>query len=178
MSSPVVPEKRLSVWGVLARADENRITRFIDVVAKRYGTPTFRPHVTLVSDVKREETEARDVLRAVASVTPRIVVGLHSVTHSSRMFRAVVLECGHGDEALKDMRDVLSRDLAVRSPNPFLPHVSVAYGSFNEAQRRAMALEAEEQLLSPITIASLDLVDTGGDDVSAWSSPWPDFALQ
>jgi len=178
MPTPVAPRKRLSVWGLLARVDEERIALLIDTVAQRFCTPTFRPHITLVSDVKGGEAEARDAVRIVAGVTPRITLGVQSVTHSSQVFRAVVLECGHGDEALQRLRDVLARDLIVRDQKPFRPHVSVVYGLLGEEERRAVAIGAEEQVGQTITIASLSLVDTGSDDAGAWSSPFRDFALR
>jgi 2'-5' RNA ligase len=178
MSSSRVPDQRTSVWGVLARADEERLTTLISRIARKYGVAAFRPHITLVSGVTRDAMEARSIMTTMASATPQFALRFTSVTHSSSPFRAVVLECEPDCEALNHLREALIAAFGVRSTTPFRPHLSVVYGSLSETYRRDVAFEVKGQLNRPVTIASLALVDTGGEDANTWTAVPCEFTLQ
>ncbi|MFI5035096.1 MAG: 2'-5' RNA ligase family protein [Acidimicrobiales bacterium] len=163
-------DPRLSVWGGLAPADEERLATLIATIAARYGTPTFRPHVTLVGDAGCSSTDIGAKMASIARARAPVTVGLTSVTHSARQFRAVVLECDWGCAELAHLHEALAASLAIPRTRPWRPHVSVVYGELDVVTRREIVGWAEEQLSAPITLSFLALVETTGRDASTWTT--------
>ena len=125
-----------SIWLLPAAADEALLQTEIDELALRFGTPRFRPHLTLVEDMNRSVDE-------LAPLATGIGFGIAA-------FDAPVREIAAGDlhfrsfYALFDnagpLRELKKRAIAAIAPgtlDEFMPHISLLYGVADGPQKRA-----------------------------------------
>ncbi len=149
---------------MLEPEEERRVTELIARLAHRFDTARFPPHVTLVSDVGPVTDALIDEVRRVATSYGPIRARVTSVSHSPQRFRAVVIEIDDGD--LTRLHDELGR--MAPDQRVFRPHVSLLYGRVEEPARRAVVDELATWTPRAITLGSLCVVDTSGDDTDAW----------
>jgi 2'-5' RNA ligase len=130
----------LSLWLVPTAEDEGRYTALIGRLARRYGTPRFHPHLTLLGGVGHGD-DALDAAERIAAEVPPFHIALTRVVTRPEYFRAVVVEAAPSLDLLYVhhlARHALDR---LEDPAPFEPHLSLLYGHFHADVRRQLVAE-------------------------------------
>jgi 2'-5' RNA ligase len=164
-------EPTTSLWLVPAEPDRAELRAHIDELALQQGTPTFEPHVTLVSGVVDHATVLAAVERIAADRAPLDVVA-GATSHGPERFRAVVVELD--DARLHDLAAALAGELGIPfDADELRPHVSLLYASGLAHGVRA-AIAAEHDVAGRTfrfdTLAA-SVPGTEIDDVSRWQLP-------
>ena len=158
------------MWLVPARPERDVLQQRIDGLAAELGTPSFAPHVTLVSGVV-DDARAAAALAAVAARQGPLALQAGVTAHGPARFKAlyVVLD----DERIGDLAADLAVELGVDHDRAALaPHVSLAYvEDLPEATRAELAARHDTRGAS-WRFDTLAASRPGGDpdDVARWST--------
>jgi hypothetical protein len=155
-----------SVWLMPVIEDLAMLTGIVDGLAEQFGSPRFQPHLTLVEDMERPAEELASLVAKVAAGVP--------------VFSAPVLEIGMSDlyfrsfyarfEARDHLLDLKKRAIAASAIEDFMPHISLAYGLADNAEK-AEACGRIAQFLRgrPIHFSSVAVVSSGKEiPISDW----------
>jgi 2'-5' RNA ligase len=131
------------------------LVQLIAALGRRFGTPSFEPHVTLLGGVGggEEEVLRRGALLA-ASLRP-LTIRLTALGSSDEYFRCVVLEADRSPDLLA-AHERASDELGVRDRPPFFPHLSLVYGRLS-AKDTSRAREALRSLALPLAFEAQHL---------------------
>lgn len=151
----------VSLWLVPEGEVHGRLAALIDDLARRLGTPSFAPHVTLVGGILDAEPEvlarAADLARALAPVA----IFLEGIDGSDDYFRCLFVRAG-ATEALRAAHGRAGRSFAHAGTSPFRPHVSLVYGKLPPAQKQRLAEELAGSLPPDFLATGLEVVRTQG----------------
>ena len=156
----------LSVWLIPGGAPGARLRETIAGLAARLGTQPFDPHVTLLAGLSRPETEAREACRRFASATVPLRASVTGGSHGDEFFRCIFLEIQRSPELIEAHSRLRRLFGAEERVGPFLPHVSLVYGSLDAAARRLLVAELDAGS-SILPLARVELVRTQGP-VERW----------
>ena len=116
---------RTSLWLVPAPPVRDALQQRIDGLAAALGTPTFGPHVTLVSGVVDDEHIAA-ALADVAARREPLEVTAGSTAHGPERFKAVYVLLD--DDRIRDLAGELAAALRMPfDPADLAPHLSLVY---------------------------------------------------
>jgi 2'-5' RNA ligase len=150
---------QLFVWLVPAAEDAAALQKQIERGASSLGSPTFPPHVTMCSE------PAVTKLAAVGSLSELpLSIKFTALRFGKDYFHGCYLEAAD-DAPLRALQARCVATLGGTVPGEYPPHLSIAYGVLNEAQRAAAVQLG--QLPQKITFARLELWASDGP-VSSW----------
>jgi 2'-5' RNA ligase len=165
------PKPEYMLWLVPEGDDLDRLQALVRSLAKRLGTPTLVPHVTigLISGLSLSEIRRRT--RELASRSgPLLEVRLERFSESGLFFKCVVLDAERSEGLLgfhKRFTEAFSGHVAVGlnrdSASEFRPHLSLVYGDLDAARRRDIirGLPASE-LVRTLRFESVAIVEVDG----------------
>jgi 2'-5' RNA ligase len=117
-----------SLWIVPEGEAHRRLSGLIRSLARRFGGPTFAPHVTLLAGVRAGEADVvarAERLWRAATALPLVLTGPQT---GDTYFRALYLRVEPDAELLALHRS--ARDaFAPRDDPPYAPHLSLVYGA-------------------------------------------------
>jgi putative hydrolase of the HAD superfamily len=150
---------QLFVWLVPAAEDAATLQKQIERGASSWDSPPFPPHVTMCSE------PAVTKLAAVGSLSELpLSITFTALRFGKDYFHGCYLEAAH-DAPLRELQARCVATLGGTVPGKYPPHLSLAYGVLNEAQRGA-ALRLT-QLPQKVTFDRLELWTSDGP-VSSW----------
>lgn len=151
----------LSPSGVL----EAMLRSLIERYATELGTPSFAPHVTLLTGWADDAPPDR-ITGLLSGLTPLELV-VREATSSADYFRCVVLEL-ELTGALQALRERARSLAGATGTDDFHPHLSLVYGNLPSTNRERVRAEVARSLPSTIRVDRLDVVSTRGP-VEQWS---------
>lgn len=173
MSAQPMRGRGLSLWWLPPPALANRLHGVIDALAIRLGTPAFAPHVTVEGGLSGHPEE---LVRAIegapaARVSPELrQVGIGTDEPWNQLLYLEIERTTAVGRARVDVCTALGRTV---TPTGYRPHLSLAYGVLDAAQRRAMC-GTLKLALPPFHPVALALVDTRGEVSDWWEvQRWP-----
>ena len=151
----------VSLWLVPEGEAHGRLAMLLDDLARRLGTPSFAPHVTLLGGIRDAEQEvlarAADLARELAPLT----VFLEGIGGTDDYFRCLFVRAGE-TEPLLAAHARAGHALGRTETAPFRPHLSLVYGHLAAAERDRLASELVGSLPSQFSATRLDVVRTEG----------------
>jgi hypothetical protein len=151
---------KLSVWLVPIARDDSMLQRYVERLAAALGSPAFPPHVTMCSD------PAVTTLTAVGPAADlRLSLGLDALSFGDDYFHGCYLTASDHAPASR-LQQRCAATLGAKVPENYPPHLSLAYGVFDDTQR-ATAQALVTDLPVHVTFDRLELWATDGP-VSSW----------
>lgn len=152
-----------------------QLTAAIASLAGEYGTPAFRPHVTLLGAFEATAEAACALVHEVASQLQPFEVGWGSVRTGVSYYQAVFLACERSAELLAahERASVLH---AGPGPCDFMPHLSLMYTDADAGARTEVAAALQRrwpELGSGAFVAHgvrLMETDPGDTSMASWRS--------
>ena len=114
-------------------------------LARRYDTPAFDPHVTLLSGMQLSEEEARLQLSGLATALGPVPIRLTVTSWGREYYHCVFAEVDR-DERLIAARDRARTLFDVETQAPYRPHLSLVYGDIGLGLRQRVANELGSSL--------------------------------
>ena len=159
-----------SVWLVPAEPDRAELRLHLDQLAVEHSTPSFEPHITLVSAVVGHDEVLAAIERVAASTAPlEMVAG--PTAHGPDRFKAVFVEIGD----IRVHALALAFEKALGLPpgaDSFRPHLSLLYAAdLAPATRDSIAAAHSWQgrvLRFDTLVASAP--GAGIDDIARWQT--------
>ena len=156
----------ISIWLVPEGEAEERFGRLIDELSRRWGTPAFPPHVTLLAGLPDDEAAAAGGLRDLARDIPPFPVRLAGVDGRDEYFRRLFVRAEPTPDLLAAHARAATR--FGRTPDPgFLPHLSLLYGRLSGDEVAALRSSLAGRAAGMFEAAHLHAWRTEGP-VPAW----------
>jgi 2'-5' RNA ligase len=156
-----------SLWLVPEEPARARLATWIDRLAARLGTPSFPPHVTLLSGLDAPETEVLAACPELAGSLSPLSIRLDGVEGAEAHFRCLYVRA-EADDALKAAHARAARQFG-REPDPsFDPHLSLVYGTLAPDVKAGLARELERSIRRSIDVRRLHVWRTEGA-IDAWA---------
>ena len=152
---------RYSLWLIPEGEHARQFADIIAQLSKRFGTPTFDPHVTLLGGLLGPEKElVTRISQITRSMRP---IEIHTSTlHSQEdYFRQFFVQV-HKSRPLMETRARLKVLAGGRRERPYSPHISFMYGSVPYQDREALLMEMGGELVTEFQTKTLHVVDTSG----------------
>lgn len=143
-----------------------RLQERIKKLSKKYGTPLFEPHITLLGGLKASETELLSLTNTLASSLKPFEVLLTKTGYTDRFYQSLFLYVKKSN-TLMSARSLACRLFDCSESKKYVPHVSLLYGdiSRNEKERILNIIGREHYLSCPVK--SLALIKSDGTP-EAW----------
>ena len=151
----------VSLWLVPEGPEAQATTALIGELSARFGTPSFLPHVTLLGGLAVDAATAVERARALASTLRDFSVRFEGLEHSADYFRALIVRVAP-DLPVLDARRRAQMAFPSEPVGPFVPHLSLLYGSLPVETRRHLAAEVRESAPEAMVLSRLDVVATEG----------------
>lgn len=151
-----------ALWALPDSGSSQRLQEIIDMLAQRYNTPSFVPHITIAHML--EGTEALLLAHCV-----RLASEMHSFSWTldkceigDDVYRSVYFT-GSRFERLYDCHTQALTHLGLTDEKPFFPHCSMLYGSLEQAEKEHIRKELELLLPMSLSVTALALWSVCGE---------------
>jgi len=161
---PRPSQDKFALWLVPGGEAGRSLEALILRLAGRYGTPPFKPHVTLMGGLRGPRDTVLAWASRLASALSPFDLGLDGLAHTGEYYRCLFFRVKESAEVMG--ANALAREAFGREGDlPFMPHLSLMYGELppsvrEEALREAARLSGEGPAFR---VSSLFLVSTSGE---------------
>ncbi len=149
---------RASVWIMPTGPALETIAKAARTVRQRAGGPDIHPHLTLLKGIETTRENAELKLKRLASRLRPFTVRLGRIAGQQEYFRCLYATASMTTELAAAQRTA-HEVFEMYPPEPFEPHVSLLYGSLDEAQQKALAEEAGGSVIASFEVNSIHLVN-------------------
>ncbi|MGO4387645.1 2'-5' RNA ligase family protein [Microvirga sp. 2YAF29] len=116
-----------SIWLMPPADQEEAFSTIARDLAKRFGSPVFQPHLTLVEDMPRSCEELKPLAEQVASGIAPFEAPVETVEESELYYRSFYARFPVTVQ-LRMLKERAVDLFKVGSVEAFMPHISLAYG--------------------------------------------------
>lgn len=116
-----------SIWLMPPSDQEEAFGAIVRDLAKRFGSPVFQPHLTLVEDMPRSCEELKPLVELVAEGMASFEAPIETVEESELYYRSFYARFPVTPE-LRALKERAVDLFKVGSVETFMPHISLAYG--------------------------------------------------
>lgn len=132
---------RVAVWIPPSGDAIDAINKLMRKARETFDGPVFKPHLTLLSGIETTTADAQAKLRKLALAVPPVTIELGRIDWREEYFRALFIAATPNPE-LAVAKAAAHEIFEMNPPEPFEPHVSLAYGKLDEAAREAFVQSA------------------------------------
>ena len=151
-----------SLWLVPEDSETSRrLAELIDSLARRFGTPRFDPHLTLLGGL---DAPAGDVIarsQSLAATIPPLELRVLRVEGTEEYFRCVFAAVEDTRELIRARERALEA-LVLNDTSRFFPHISLVYGHLSESVKGGLLRELQEWPIGTMVSRELRVVSTEG----------------
>jgi 2'-5' RNA ligase len=161
---------RASVWIQPNGQALESILKAMRLLRQRTGGPEFHPHLTLLKGIETTRSAADLRLGHLASRIRPFMVRLGRIAWKRDYFRCLYATVAMNQELAAAQK--MAHEIFEMSPaEPFEPHVSLLYGSLDEALQKELAKEAGGSLHVSFEAKAMHLVNAAQSvPVSEWKT--------
>jgi len=137
---------KYSIWIVPPEPVFSQIKKIIDKLSKKYESPLFEPHMTIVGNIDKDLSEIEKKIKILRSNDKKLELTLGPVSFSTTYFQSVLVRVNSTAKLMKlnlDIKEILGLE-----NNVFMPHISLLYGNHNMSVREEIASSVHIPTLS------------------------------
>ncbi len=134
----------------------------INKLSKKYDTPSFEPHVTLISGLERSETEMKALLNTLAASVSPFELTLNKAGYRDTFYQSLFIYV-QKDKVLNELRRRSCRLFDYSEPNSYTPHLSLLYGKLSRNEKERILNTIGREFYIPFSVKSLVLMRTDGE---------------
>lgn len=157
MADPAVYSLWLRPIGDIAFSLEQRITK----LSKKYGTPVFKPHVTLLGSVEKGETELVQLTDTLAHSISPFEILMTTAGYDPTFYQSLYVKVDPGDELMAARRRA-QKLFGLEIAEPYHPHLSLLYGDLEREEKERILNVMGREFHIRFSINSLLLIRTDG----------------
>ena len=158
-----------SSWFTPSDKAYDELSKMISQLSKKYSTPSFEPHVTLLGSIIDPETEVFEKISSIANQLQPFEVKLTNVGYQNEFFRCLFIKAEESKELIRS--NSLARKLFNRETDPpYMPHLSLMYGNFNPEIKEKIITEIGKEFNISFEVENIRVVSyiPGHHDTSGW----------
>jgi 2'-5' RNA ligase len=148
--------KDYSLWIVPDGAFFELWRLVISDLSRRFGTPTFDPHVTLLSGIRASETGAKEKTEALASRLMPYAFEIESIGYEDYYFRSLYWKMRQTEKVMQANR--LAQEVFAKNET-YMPHLSMLYGDIPPDTKKEIIEQLPEPSEKSFTAASVSLYE-------------------
>ena len=152
------PSAARSLWVVPSGEAHESLGRLIADLARRYGTPEFGPHVTLIGEVEGSLDEVLARAGQLAASLRPFGIWLGRPRSENVYFRSLYLGVRRTAPLLRTHRMACAAFGLTTAQ--YRPHLSLLYGDLPRATKQALTDELKSASPGVFTAESIQVVDT------------------
>lgn len=138
----------------------------IKELSKRYKTPSFQPHVTLLTGLDEHETELIQLTETLAHSLNPFTIFLEKGDIDDQYFHSLYIKIRKTEPLMAAHR--IARELFdVDEHDGYSPHLSLLYGNQTNKEKNALLNIMGRSFNMQFDVHSVLLIKTG-DDVNNW----------
>jgi len=150
--------------------DKNRrLKRHILDLSKRFASPAFEPHVTLLGRLEGTELELRSNASILASRLTPVVIQLEEVGYLNEYFRCLFIRVARSRsllEAYERAVETFGADEQLK----FMPHLSLVYADLNKDAKLRAIQDIGASFNCRFLVRSIHLYSTTGSPENWYST--------
>jgi len=125
------------IWLMPYGKVNGRLSKIINELSKKYNSPRFAPHVTLLGSFEGFENELFIKAKNLSNIIKPFEVELTKASYLNEFFRSLFILVKKDRRLVKNHES--GRKLFNISENKkFMPHLSLIYGNFNVKTKKEM----------------------------------------
>jgi len=128
-----------AIWLMPGGQTKRHLTQRIHALSRRFSSPRFEPHVTLISGITRPEQEALSQSAALARRLQPFKIRLAQVGFLDEYFRCLFLRVIPTD-ALRGAHQMAREVFGLTRQPAYMPHLSLLYGKLSMDTKKRFAL--------------------------------------
>jgi 2'-5' RNA ligase len=162
-----------SLWLQPEGEQYEKLRNLIENISKSESSPAFEPHVTLLGELSGDLDDILEKTKKLAtehspfkikltildSMTPR--EALIFTSDKSRYFRCLFIRVERSEELVKINSDT-AHAFGIEQRGPFVPHLSVMYGSLDQISKRRIISAVGSEYNIPLEIGRITICKTQG----------------
>ncbi len=153
--------RRYSIWLMPIGDVYNRLIKVISRLSKRYSSPNFEPHATLIGELIESEEDILSKTSQLSAVLRPFKIRLARVEYLDEYFRSLFIrveETSDVIDANKKAREIFNR----QSDPTYMPHLSLIYGIFTSKEKGKIIAEIGKEFNTNFEVESIHLFSTDG----------------
>ena len=156
-----------AIWLMPTGEEYTRLSRLIGDLSRQYGGPIFEPHVTLLGDVNGSPECIGERTDQLASSIPPFSVHLTAPGYQDVYFRCLYMQVELSPPLQQCYREA-QRIFDHSESQPFMPHVSLLYGTFPSQDKEPMASGLPKDVPRIFDVAALYVLQARSKDPRSW----------
>lgn len=138
-----------------------RLQERIEKLGKKYDTPLFEPHVTLLGDLRHGETELIQLTDTLAGSLHPLELLLTKADCGNSFYQSIFVHVEKSKE-LQSARKIACRLFDKNDSEDYMPHLSLLYGDMSRNEKELILNVMEREFQIRFTANYVRLVKTEG----------------
>lgn len=152
---------KYSLWlrpfGDIAFSIQQRINK----LSEKYQTPSFEPHVTLLSGIRYGETELIQLTETLAGALKPFDLLLTKAGYRDKFYQSLFVHIKKSKELMNAYETALQL-FGYEADEEFIPHLSLLYGDLSREEKERILSVMGREFHIRFQVHSLLLVNTEG----------------
>lgn len=159
-------KKAYSLWLVPYGKVYDQINDLILYLSKKYNTPYFKPHVTLLGEVFGSEEEIFSKTAQLSAAIKTFEIELDGISFLDEYFKCLFIKARENAAlvgANKKAKEIFGR----QSDLKYAPHMGIMYGKFTSKIKKEIIKEIGEKINLHFDVSKICIYSTNGE-VKKW----------
>ena len=148
------------IWGQFNHLDSEYLLSLQENVRKKLNGPKFVPHLTLTGPYDEIKKSFESNLRKLSKIEKNIKLTLESYSYKESTYEAFFITLKKSTELEIFREKILQLENSKYLNNLFMPHISLAYGKFDNSQKfrlkKNLSVLKKTLVLDTISIVKVD----------------------
>ena len=123
-----------SIWLMPDGKYASSVSKIINDISKKYNTPIFKPHVTLIGDCEKEKCDKIYFIFKKKKIKP-IEIILKDFDYKDSFFQCLYIKVIKSYQLCKT-RNFLIKSLKINSKKIYEPHMSIVYSNLKISEKK------------------------------------------
>jgi len=154
------------LWFKPSGAAYDILTRTIRELAQELNGPVFEPHVSLIGSLDGPERELTQRTEELAQQLQPFKVVLTEPSYRDNHFQCLFMLVEKTPPIMN--AHALARDFFHKPNQLFVPHVSLAYGSYPDSRKELIIANLTPDVRTCFEVAAIYLIRADSDDPKDW----------
>lgn len=157
-NSPIRPDNtRYALWLVPRDDVAKQLADAIDYLCGHYRGPSFKPHVTLLSNISGLEEDLISKTKKLGQDLQELTLKATGLAMEPYYFRSFYLKLESAAGLLLAFQNA-AKNFGLRGSGNYTPHVSLSYGFTTREEKIAMGRDIHKRLPGSLEFSHLQLV--------------------
>ena len=138
-----------------------RFAKIISLLSKKYHTPVFNPHITLLKGIQGTEKNIIRKISEFIDILELVPVSLTKIEYTNTYYMSLYIKVKKTDYLLKAHRE--AAQLLEQAPEiSYTPHLSLLYGDFSKELKEGMIAHIGRDFHITFDVNKLHLISSEG----------------